>query len=448
MRQRTRRPRHIVLVALTLFAWASASRLASADEPAATAVKLGTLDAETWQSAQGLVPEEFLNRYKDGQWTHDIYEAPPGTLFADPDFIAAGKDNVGRFAIGAKGELIEVATGKQPASLYGPPFPDIDPNDPQAGSKVLWNFFYQSYALGNSHNFINLDWVGTRGRERSLVTQVDQRFFDGQPPAYQPTQNPQNFLFQQYTLVSKPADLQGTVSLTHRFREPDKRDQVWTYVPALRRVRAVSPVNRSDGFLGSDVSQDDGSYFDGKPEDFTWKLVGEGEFLVMYDRAALIEQTHTLRRIPKGGFVSTDSLRSRFAYQLDGWTGFAWAPLSKEFVLVKRPVWIVEGKPKDPYYLFGKLILRFDKEGWRGTYSSKYDWKGQVLNSYLPVFGTYFPVDGEWRTDAACVFTMSQNWRMNRATVGYPDPSRPESRTRVALPDSLFNVDTLIRMGK
>ncbi|NJR44255.1 hypothetical protein HC761_02160 [bacterium] len=36
-------------------------------------------------------------------------------------------------------------------------------------------------------------------------------------------------------------------------------------MPALRRVRAVSPANRSDGFLGSDMSQDDGPFFDGKP---------------------------------------------------------------------------------------------------------------------------------------------------------------------------------------
>jgi len=31
---------------------------------------------------------------------------------------------------------------------------------------------------------------------------------------------------------------------------------------ALRRVRAVSPANRSDGFLGSDMSQDDGAFFE------------------------------------------------------------------------------------------------------------------------------------------------------------------------------------------
>ena len=38
--------------------------------------------------------------------------------------------------------------------------------------------------------------------------------------------------------ATKPADLQGTASLTWRYRDPGKRDSQWAYVPALRRVRA------------------------------------------------------------------------------------------------------------------------------------------------------------------------------------------------------------------
>ncbi len=61
------------------------------------------------------------------------------------------------------------------------------------------------------------------------------------------------------------------------------------FVPALRRVRQVSPANRSDGFLGSDMSQDDGPFFDGKPEDFEWKLVGDRQGL----RLVAERDTHT-----------------------------------------------------------------------------------------------------------------------------------------------------------
>src|SRR5262249_430371 len=80
----------------------------------------------------------------------------------------------------------------------------------------------------------------------------------------------------------------------------DKRDSNWVYVPALRRVRAVSPANRSDGFLGSDMSQDDGPFFDGKPADFTWKLIGQKDMLRIVDPLSLQGKTVSVW-LPGGG---------------------------------------------------------------------------------------------------------------------------------------------------
>jgi hypothetical protein len=444
---RHRGVRHAMIAVIALLmplAIGSTSRASAEQKPVAE------LNQQTWKIAEGLLPDEFLNRYKNGEWRHFIYEAPEGTHFGDDDWIAAGPANAGKYALGADGQVVDVATGKQPASIYGPPFPDIDPKDPQAGTKCVWNFFYQSYLLGNSRNFVTLDWVGSKGMERRMSTDVYQKYFDGQPAKYLPKDNPQNFLFQQLTSVTAPADLQGTVAMTHRFRDPTQRDQVWTYVPALRRTRAVSPANRSDGFLGSDMSQDDGSYFDGKPEDFTWKLVGPGEILVLVDRQGLLEEKHSLRQLPGGGTEGTDSLRPRFAYQLGNGNmeGVAWRPLDTEFVLVKRPVWIVEGIPEDRYYLYGKIVLRFDRETWRGTYTSKYDWQGQILNSYLPIHSRTFDIGGEWRGYAAAQFTMAQNFRMNRATVSYADPKNPRYQSRISYPDGFFNIDNIMRHGK
>jgi hypothetical protein len=418
--------------------------VAAAAQPAPGTV----LDSDTWQQAQGLLPPEFLQRYQDGQWRHAVVEAPAGTRFGDADFLAAGARNAGQYALGPDGGVVESGSGKQPPFVYGPPFPIVDRDDPQAGAKIVWNFFYQSYVLGNSHNQVSLDWVGTTGMQRSIATDVFQHYFDGQPEKYRPASNPQNFLFQQISAVTGPADLQGTVALTHRFRDPSRRDQAWTFVPALRRVRAVSPANRSDGFLGSDMSQDDGSYFDGKPEDFDWKLVGEGEMLVLMDRAALMDRECHIARLPGGGFEGKDGLLPRFAYQTPGFSGLAWRPLESEFVLVRRPVWLVEGTPKDKYYLYGRVALRFDKESWRGTYNSKYDWQGQILNSYLPVYGPYFDIDGEWRSYAKSLFTMAQNWKLDRATVSYANPKAPVQQSRISFPEGFFNVDQLSRQGK
>src|SRR5262249_52221228 len=212
------------------------------------------------------------------------------------------------------GTIIDPKTGNQPTYVYGPPFPDIDRNDPQAGVKLIWNFFYQSYILGDDHNAVQLSWVARHGVDRESAQEVWQKFFDGHAPNTPRPDTPNTPLSHQLVQTTFPADLKGTIALTWRYRDT-KRDNTWAYVPALRRVRAVSPTNRSDGFLGSDMSQDDGSYFDGKPEDFEWKLVGEGEMLTMMDRTALLEQKCETKPLPGGGFESRDSLRPRFAYQ-------------------------------------------------------------------------------------------------------------------------------------
>jgi hypothetical protein len=43
---------------------------------------------------------------------------------------------------------------------------------------------------------------------------------------------------------------------------------------------------------------------------------------------------------------------------------------------------------------------------------------------------------------------MSQNWKMNRATVSYADPNNPRYQSRISFPDAFFTVDSLMRHGK
>jgi len=43
-------------------------------------------------------------------------------------------------------------------------------------------------------------------------------------------------------------DLYGTAALDWRFRDPSQRDSVWAYVPALRRIRGLSPPTAPTAF--------------------------------------------------------------------------------------------------------------------------------------------------------------------------------------------------------
>ena len=85
--------------------------------------------------------------------------------------------------------------------------------------KIAWNFFYQSYLLGDDRNLVALTWVGSSGVDRELKTEVLQKFWDGQKPFRLPKENPLNLLFQQLVQVTYPADVEGTVALSWRYRD-------------------------------------------------------------------------------------------------------------------------------------------------------------------------------------------------------------------------------------
>src|SRR5262249_36536554 len=158
--------------------------------------------------------------------------------------------------------------------------------------------------------------------------------------------------------------------LSYRFKDPAKRDLSWAYVPALRRVRAVSPANRSDGFLGSDQSQDDGFFFDGKPEDFTWRITGHKDGLRLVDPGSLAGEVQRTARPDGGGRTKLINNDKTVGYMLDDWKGVAWAPAGA--ALAKRKFWVLEGLPKDKYYLFGKLELWIDDQSWAGAWNRKF----------------------------------------------------------------------------
>ena len=65
-----------------------------------------------------------------------------------------------------------------------------------------------------------------------------------------------------------------------------------------------------------------------------------------------------------------------------------------------RPVWIVEAVPKNPYYLYGKQVMYFDKDNFRGYWKSKYDWKGNVLMNYQVPESLIQKIDGAARLHA------------------------------------------------
>src|SRR5216684_478507 len=62
--------------------------------------------------------------------------------------------------------LIEKATGTWPQFGYGLAFAHIDPNDPQAAYKIMYNFFRTLGQADDINVFINFFWTTPHGLDR------------------------------------------------------------------------------------------------------------------------------------------------------------------------------------------------------------------------------------------------------------------------------------------
>ena len=406
------------------------------------------LDRTTAALAKDLLPEELLRHYEQGGYRNEIGAWPSDRETMGEDFESQTKRNAEALALDAAGSIIEKVTGKQPPYIYGTPFPSIDPNDPQAGVKILWNHYYNYWWNGNNHDVVDLVWVNPTGVDRTVTQDTYFKYYDGGPPDFRSADNPKNLLVQFIAITTTPADLYGTAALGWRYRDAGKRDSVWAYVPALRRVRQVSPANRSDGFLGSDMSQDDGPFFDGKPEDFQWKLVGEAEGLRMVDPFRLRGE-HATVPIPGGGWRAVLRDIPYYGYEDKSWTGLAWAPIAMS--LVRRKVWIIEGVPKDPQYLYGKIQLWVDQGNWQGAYNRKFSWQGELLNVLQVDGGPPSKTDGEYTTwdSPSAVAQIAENIKMNRVTlISFGKKDDHPVEYHIPLEASFFEYQTLYRFGK
>ncbi len=54
-----------------------------------------------------------------------------------------------------------------------------------------------------------------------------------------------------------PADVKDTSFLTWDYDDPDKDDDQWLYLPALRKTKRIASSDKSDSFMGSDLNYSD-----------------------------------------------------------------------------------------------------------------------------------------------------------------------------------------------
>lgn len=125
------------------------------------------------------------------------------------------------------------------------------------------------------------------------------------------------------TRFNSPADVRGTSTLI--IEHSDQDDDIWVYLPALKKIRRLVSSNKKDSFMGTDFSY--GDVIGHKVRDWIHKIIQEEE--VDHQACYVIES------LPK-----SESVRAGSGYS----KRVSWIR-KDNFVMVKGDTWDLAGQP-------------------------------------------------------------------------------------------------------
>jgi len=249
--------------------------------------------------------------------------------------------------------------------VAGRPFPVVDPKDPLAAPKIMYNFQNTHYFTDDLNLHLSdadtgslyVDANGNRRYEVERHFVVDWlrvlpytgRISHAPVPAFAENRD-QTFRKSGLYPLIEPFDLKGVGGISYRYLDPTKQDDTWLYLPFIRRVRRMSSAQRSDALFGQDIDVDSYGGYAGQIPWFEWKLLGEKPMLA---------SLHGVRLPPEpckkdGGLTFCENWEQR------------------------PSVYVIEGKPKVANYAYSKRLIYVDKETSFIIYSDLYDNGGQL----------------------------------------------------------------------
>lgn len=297
------------------------------------------------EEIKDLLPEEFYEVLKEPKkWgefrINEIANIPiPVKGIAYEKYLELTEKYKGSCTLDVRGQLKNYIGGR--------PFPGADAE--KDVMKLMWNREKRYYCDdARSPYFIsNIEASGfTRNNLGDhIVMYFDDRLTVDPKPLYRP--NPQgieNILSFPYIA---PYNVAGTIVLTYRYYDPDKDDDMWMYIPAMRRVRRMSTAQRQDRLPGGmNFLYDTNEGFQGKLVRWHWKLLGKKVML------SPCVGTSQAQMDMKGHMTGVDNRYSR------------------------TTMYIIEGTPEKAITV-SKIRLYLDSEHFQIPYAVNYDVKGR-----------------------------------------------------------------------
>ena len=334
---------------------------------------------ENWQKVQGMVGENLLNRIKQG-YTLQIKQGR--SIGVPKEYTAATVRYSSEAKLGSNGELLYYVAGL--------PFPDVHLTDPQVGLKMGWNFYWRwigddyktgggtgegkiiRYAIEKDGSERRADVLHHTIKTRGRVTLDSKPVLDGY----------EHIDWMQLRADEYPRDTAGTTTLEMRYADPKREDDLYIYVPSIRRVRRAPPIQRCATIAPSEFNFDDINSFGGKVTDFNYRFLGRSKML-----GNLAQEQIPFQR------KSGDYLPSKENWEIVEAYG-------------------LEITPKDPNYCYPRKVIYFDTQNFEAFWTMIWDAKG---NYWKEQFALRSPVklpDGQMALSVGTVVIINvQNGR-------------------------------------
>ena len=302
-----------------------------------------TIGPQNWWKAQGMVGENLLNRIKQG-YTLQIKQGR--SVGVPKEYKVATGRYSSEARLGSSGELLHY--------IAGLPFPDVQLSDPQVGLKMAWNFYWRwigddfktgggtgegkivRYAIekdgSERRGDVVLHTIKTRGR----VTLDSKPSIDGY----------EHIDWMQLRADEYPRDTAGTTTLEIRYADPKREDDLYIYVPSIRRVRRAPPIQRCATIAPTEFNFDDINSFGGKITDFNYRFMGKFKML---------------------GNLAQEQIPF---YRQSG----DYLPLKERWEIVEA--YGLEITPKDPNYCYPRKVIYFDTQTFETFWTMIWDASG------------------------------------------------------------------------
>ncbi len=327
------------------------------------------IDHNNYKNYAHLFSAGFLQAFEDGfgglmkPMSIKVVETKPAPMAKA--FLQASEKNRGKYSVDKDGKI----TGGY--DFVGLPFPDLSKDDKDFVVKLMWNYHYRYLYDSTTQRYFGFS--KRRGESTTYLEATydylafANRMFDLPKPDLD---NPAGLYRAGIIRYIAPISLKDTMILTYQYEDVKKNDEMFLYLPTMRRVLRGEAGQRSTPLQGSIQSLDDYYMFDGRIVEFNYELVGEQKVLGVADTTCVMAEAK--KQVAEGNDIP---------YPKDNWE--------------LRDVYVISIVAKDPKYPYSKRIIYMDKENFSNYYADAYDRAGKLWKVWNTAYGKVPQPGGE-----------------------------------------------------